>query len=484
MAKQHVAQTFFWYDLETTGILPREDRIMQFAGQRTDMELNPIGEPVNVLVRLGEDILPAPDAILLTGITPQQTIRDGVSEVEFLSQFYEEIALPGTIFVGFNSIRFDDEFMRYLHYRNFYDAYEWQWKDGRGRWDLLDVVRMTRALRPEGINWPIVDGKPGNRLELLTKANGIAHQDAHDALGDVRVSIAFAKLIQTKQPKLFSWLLEYRDKAKVAALVEKDEPFVYSSGKYDADTEKTTIAIRIAPHPKNKGALVYDLRHDPALFLGLSPEQLAERWRWTREPDAPMRLPVKTMQYNRCPAIAPVSVLDASSQERLKIDLAAVAKHRKVLQQNPEFITRVLAALEILDAEQTSRQASTAAPVDAQLYNGFFGDQDRTVMAVVRAAQPQDLSELVQDLRDSRLKALLPLYKARNFAQFLTDEERAAWESHRYHQLMDGGIDSKLARYMHRLQELNDTVKDADKRYLLEELQLYAESIMPVTDND
>jgi exodeoxyribonuclease-1 len=483
MAKQQVVPTLFWYDLETTGINPREDRIMQFAGQRTDLELNPIGDPVNVLVRLSEDILPAPDAILLTGITPQQTITDGISEVEFMQLFSEQVATTGTIFVGFNSVRFDDEFMRYLHYRNFYDAYEWQWKDGRGRWDLLDVTRMTRALRPEGIKWPMIDGKPGNRLELLTKANGIEHQDAHDALGDVRVSIAFAKLIQTKQPGLFNWLLEYRDKAKVAKLAEKDEPFIYSSGKYDAETEKTTVVVRIASHPKKKGALVYDLRHDPTPFLELSPEQIAERWRWTREIGAPERLPVKTMQYNRCPAVAPLSVLDKSSQERIKIDLSEIAKHLKVLQQNPEFAKRVLAALEILDAEQASRQAAAPAPSDAQLYDGFFGDQDRTAMAVVRAAQPQDLSELEQDLRDPRLKTLLPLYKARNFSRLLTDDERTAWEAHRYHWLMDGGVDSKLARYMHRLQELADTVQDSNKRYLLEELQLYAESIMPITDN-
>lgn len=483
MAKQQVVPTLFWYDLETTGINPREDRIMQFAGQRTDQALNPIGDPVNVLVRLSEDILPAPDAILITGITPQQTIADGMSEVEFMQLFSEHVAIPGTIFVGFNSVRFDDEFMRYLHYRNFYDAYEWQWKDGRGRWDLLDVTRMTRALRPEGINWPIVDGKPGNRLELLTKANGIEHQDAHDALGDVRVSIAFAKLIQTKQPKLFNWLLEYRDKAKVAELVEKDEPFVYSSGKYDAATEKTTVVVRIASHPKKKGALVYDLRHNPTPFLELSPEQLAERWRWTREPEAPLRLPVKTMQYNRCPAVAPLSVLDKSSQERIKINLAEAANHRKLLQQHPEFVKNVLAALEILDSEQTSRQAASPAPSDAQLYDGFFSDQDRTTMAVVRAAQPQELGELDQDLRDPRLKTLLPLYKARNFSRYLSDDERAAWEAHRYHWLMDGGVDSRLARYMHRLQELADTVQDTNKRYLLEELQLYAESIMPIADN-
>ncbi len=456
---------------------------MQFAGQRTDMELQPIGEPVNILIRLTEDILPAPDAILLTGITPQHTRSEGISEAEFLHLFYEEIALPGTIFVGFNSIRFDDEFMRYLHYRNFYDAFEWQWKEQRSRWDLLDVVRMTRALRPDGITWPMVDGKPGNRLELLTKANGIDHHDAHDALGDVRASIAFARLIRAKQPNLFSWLLEYRDKDKIAALVEKDEPLVYSSGKYDSAMEKTTVVVRIAPHPKKKGALVYDLRHDPTPFLKLSPVQLAERWRWTKDADAPSRLPVKTMQYNRCPAIAPLSVLDKDSQRRIQIDLSMVAKHRTILQNSSEFVSHVLAALEILDAEQAARQTASPSPVDARLYDGFFDDQDRTTMAVVRAAEPQELTEIAEDFQDVRLKELMPLYKARNFASFLTDEERTAWEAYRYHALMDGGMDSKLARYMHRLQELADTVQALDKRYLLEELQLYAESIMPIIDN-
>lgn len=476
------AQTLFWYDLETTGVNPREDRIMQFAGQRTDLQLRPIGEPVNVLVRLSEDILPSPDAILITGITPQQTIADGMSEAEFLRFFHEEVAIAGTVFVGFNSIRFDDEFMRYLHYRNYYDAYEWQWQQGRGRWDLLDVVRMTRALRPEGMQWPTVDGKPGNRLELLTKANGIAHENAHDALADVDASIAIAKLIYDKQPKLFGWLLENRDKTKVAALVDTNEPFVYSSGKYDSQTEKTTVAVRLAAHPKKQGALVYDLRHDPTPFLAMTAEQLAERWRWTREPDAPQRLPIRTMQYNRCPAVAPLGVLDTASQARIQIDLDVIKKHLHVLREHPEFTKAVLKALAILDDEQAARQVATKLPVDARLYDGFVRDADKTVMSAIRAAEPRDLNDLQDSLHDSRLKELLPLYKARNFPAALTDEERAAWEVHRYHYLIDGGTKSRLARYMHRLGELAESSQNANERYLLEELQLYAESIMPVTD--
>src|SRR4051794_2186078 len=109
-----MAGSFFFYDLETSGISPREARVMQFAGQRTDLDLKLIGEPVNELIKLSEDVLPDPDAVLITGITPQATLQDGITEAEFLELFHKDVATPDTIFVGFNTVRFDDEFMRYL----------------------------------------------------------------------------------------------------------------------------------------------------------------------------------------------------------------------------------------------------------------------------------------------------------------------------------------------------------------------------------
>jgi exodeoxyribonuclease I len=208
-----MAKTFYFYDLETTGVSSRRSRIMQFAGQRTDENLNPIGEPHDILIRLTEDILPDPDAILLTGITPQKTLDEGITEAEFCKLFVSEIATPDTCFVGYNNVRFDDEFMRFLLYRNFYDPYSWQWKDGRSRWDLLDVVRMTRALRPGDIKWPYDEkGVCTNRLELLTKENNLLHDAAHDALSDVRATIAVADMVKSAQPKLFNYLYSIRNK--------------------------------------------------------------------------------------------------------------------------------------------------------------------------------------------------------------------------------------------------------------------------------
>jgi exodeoxyribonuclease-1 len=300
-----MADTCYFYDLETTGFDPRGGRIMQFAGQRTDLQLNVIGEPINELIKLSPDILPEPGAVMITGITPQMTIADGLTEAEFLKLFYKEAVKPGTIFVGFNSIRFDDEFMRFLHYRNFYDAYEWQWANGCSRWDILDVVRAARALRPDGIKWPFSpEGKPTNSLGYLTTLNKLSHEAAHDALSDVHATIAVAQLVRAKQPKLFDHLLSVRKKDKVREIVENGKPFMYTSGRYSSQFLHTTAAILLGRHADRDYALVYDLRAEPAQFLDMTVDELIEVWKYNKDPEA-LRLPVKTLKYNRCPAVVP-----------------------------------------------------------------------------------------------------------------------------------------------------------------------------------
>ncbi len=474
-------QSFYFYDLETSGVNPRTARPMQFAGQRTDLDLRSIGEPHNIMIRLADDILPEPDAVLITGITPQQTRADGMSEDEFIRIFNAEIATPGTIFVGYNTIRFDDEFMRYTMYRNLYEPYEWQWKDHRSRWDLLDVVRMTRALRPEGIEWPFApDGKPSNRLELLTHVNGLDHQNAHDALSDVNATIAVAKLLKEKQPKLFQYLLSMRTKQKVQALVEANEPFVYASGKYAGEFEKTTVAVKIGDHPKKTGALVYDLRFDPEQFMNLTAEQLAEAWQWSPDKEK-VRLPIKTLQYNRCPAVAPLVVLDEDSQQRLHIDMHAVRTNLKKLRMVNDWPGKLYAALDILDKAQQARLFVDTKDVDAKLYDGFIVNNDRNAMQTLHTLDPAKIDTSRHYFKDERLNALLPLFKARNYPESLTDDERASWHEHCVDYLMSGGKNSRLAKYFARLQELSTKAQlTQQQRFLLEDLQLYGESLVPV----
>ncbi len=446
-------QTFFFYDLETSGLNPREDRLMQFAGQRTDMDLNPIGDPVNLLVKLSEDTLPSPQAIMVTKITPQSTLLDGLTEAEFCKYVDEEIFTPGTIATGYNSVRFDDEFMRHTFWRNFYDPYEWQWKDGRSRWDLLDVVRITRALRPEGINWPVTpEGKATNRLELITKENNISHEHAHDALSDVEALISVTRLIKEKQPKLYEYLLSIRDKKAVQKLVNLDKPnaFVYACGEYSPECGKTSVVYPLAPI--QGGVLVFDLRRNLE-------ELLAE--------EEPKYFPVvKELKYNQCPAVSPLGVLEqGDGWQKIKLDKATVENNLRILRKHPDFAERMR------ERYESKPEYPPAVDSESALYDGFLGQPDRTKCLAVRRAGLNDLADFHPDFQDPRLPDLLLHYKARNFEKALSESERAKWEKYRLER-----IKSRQNSYIKAIQDLALEGKDP---YLLEELQLWYQSLLP-----
>lgn len=494
--------TFYFYDLETSGINAKSQRIMQFAGQRTDANFKPIGEPQNWLVKLTDEILPDPDAVLITGITPQKTLEEGYTEAEFLELFYKEVLQPDTIICGFNTIRFDDEFMRATLWRNFYDPYEWQWQDGRSRWDLLDVVRMVRALRPEGIEWPYEEriigstdhGKqpvnrtqktvkiPSNRLELLTKANGLDHQNAHDALNDVYATIAVAKLLKEKQPKMMEYLLNIRGKKQVAEMIDSDspQPFVYTSGRYSSAWDKTTVVAPIAAL-ENGGVLVFDLRQDPQVLANLSDQALLDQ-AFSKDKKSEV-LAVKSLKINCCPAVAPLGVLDAASQKRLSLHITTVEENFKKLFAIKGFTERLRLLYE-KNQDARSKKYKTETDPDCQIYDGFVGDEDKIKMRAIRTADENTLADLNLIFSDERLEKLLLRYKARNYPRSLTAEERENWEEYRAARIVDGMYGQlSLEQYIKRISELAAVKADDDNAsYLLQELQLYAESIAPVLD--
>lgn len=473
-----MTKSFFFYDLETSGLSPREDRIMQFAGIRTDMNLNQIGEPYDILVALNDDTLPSPGALMVTGISPQQTKADGYTEAQFAEIIVNEIFTEGTIAVGYNNVRFDDEFIRHLLWRNFRDPYEWAWSDGRSRWDLLDVVRLTRALRPEGIEWPVVDGKEVNKLELLSRVNGIDHYKAHDALSDVYALIAVTKLIKEKQPGIYDYLLKMRDKKAVQELANLDskEPFVYASGRFSADFHKTTVACVFAP-ARNKNVLVYDLRHDPTQFMKLSQKELEQKFfaSWEdRQKEGFVPLPIKEMQYNRVPAVAPLGVLESGDGwTKISLDIDTVRKNRDILlgEEGHAFAERIRTLFE-------SRPEFAKSPdVEAQLYDGFLQDKDRLRVQSVAKSNVDELADLNPSFDDERLAPLLLHYKARSFPKSLSASEADEWEKWRV-----AHVQKRLPAYMKEFDELSKRELTDSQQYILQELQLWLESIAP-SDN-
>ncbi|HUD81299.1 MAG TPA: exodeoxyribonuclease I [Patescibacteria group bacterium] len=467
------SSSFFFYDLETSGFNPREARVLQFAGRRTTLDLEPIGQPLSRYIALTPDIIPDPTAIIVNGITPQITLDKGISEFDFTAIFNLDIATPGTIFVGYNNIRFDDEFIRFMLYRNFYDPYQWQWKNSRSRWDLLDVVRMTRALRPANISWPFdTKGQSSNRLELLAAVNNLEHLHAHEALSDVDATIALARLIKTNQPKLFGYLLSVRDKKAVEKVVRSGQPFLYTSGKYKSEFEKTTIVQSLGPHPSHQGDLVYDLRFDPSPLARLEAPELADLWRW--QPDKQSRqLPVKTLQFNRCPAIAPLSVLDDASQTRLKLDLDEINHNLANLKKIKHWPERLHQALAILDQQRQSQLLTSDNEVDSQLYDGFISDNDRDKLSRIRRTPPSGL-KAGDIFADQRLNQLLPLYKARNFPSSLTPDEQQNWQAYLRQRLSGGGASGRLNNFKVQIKQAGQQKGlTTPQKHILKDLEDY-----------
>lgn len=473
--------SFYFYDLETSGINSKTARIMQFAGQRTDKQLVPIGQPHNFLIKLTEEIVPEPEALLITGITPQTTLEDGYTEKQFCDIFSKEIAAPGTTFVGFNSVRFDDEFMRYLLFRNFHDPYEWTWKDGRSRWDMLDVVRMTRALRPKGIEWPFAsDGSPSNRLEFLTKVNHIDHFDAHDALSDVQATIAVAKLIKHSQPKLFSYLESMRTKQQVKQFIERNSMFVYTSGKYQSEFQKTTIVFSLGICSDNNGVFVFDLRVDPSSLLALTVPELAKKWQETTK-TRDEYFPVKRLQFNRCPAIAPISVINETTTKNIAIDMKQVTKHEGIVRANLDALYRLITgAAHLLDNErQLSISEALFLPPETKLYDGFLSDSDKFMSKEVVSLTKDTVKDYLPSFQDTRLNDLFPLYKARNFRSSLSETETETWNQYVTERLGVTTPDGLIWKTLKKIETLKlDRQLSTKDQYVLDELTLYLQRFL------
>ena len=480
------ATTFYWHDYETFGADPARDRPVQFAGLRTDANLNVIGDPLVLFSRPANDYLPQPGACLVTGITPQQALAEGVSEHAFIRRVHEELATPGTCGVGYNSLRFDDEVTRYTLYRNFYDPYAREWQNGNSRWDLIDVVRTAYALRPEGIEWPLRDdGLPSFRLEDLTHANGISHADAHDALADVHATIALARLLRERQPRLFDHLLNHRDKHSALAALDlaSMKPVLHVSGMFGAARHNIALIVPLAMHPKNKNEVIcFDLMADPAQLADLDAAGLAKLL-YTPTVDLPEGVPrpgLKTVHVNRCPVLLTAKFADPATAQRLGISGALCREHLAALRDyrdaDPESFTDKMQAI------YRERRFAEHTDPDLMLYGGgFFSDADKRLMDQLRELDPYELAGASFPFEDGRLPEMLLRYRARNFPDTLTGEERAAWEEYRFARLTDpeAGASLCMEAFHEEIETrlVSEGLSGEDRR-VLEALLEYGDSLL------
>lgn len=471
--------TLYWHDYETSGTDPRYDRPLQFAGIRTDEDLNIIGEPLMIYCKPANDFLPHPQASLITGITPQKALQEGLTEAEFIARIHAELAEPGTCGVGYNSLRFDDEFTRFSLFRNFYDAYAREWQNGNSRWDIIDMVRLTRALRPEGINWPDHDdGKPSFRLEHLTAANNIEQIGAHDALVDVYATIEIAKLIKSAQPKLFDYVYQNRRKNNIAPLlnIHDKTPVIHVSRMYPSEYCGTALVVPLAKDPTNpNGVIVYDCRYDPTDLIELDAETLQQRL-FTPSADLAediQRPALKTIHINKCPVVVPAATLNEDAAKRLDIDRAQHQRHLDMLNAAGDLSEK-------LSYIFTPKPFDPVADPDASLYSGgFFSDNDKRKMELIRSAEPDMLKTLSIPFEDSRLAEMLFRYRARNWPESLTEDEQDQWLQYRQQRLADETPDTILnfSRFYSALAEAKQQDLPEQKQKVLAELTHYASQL-------
>ena len=485
------SHTFLWHDYETFGLNPRRERPAQFASIRTDAELNEIGEPVMLYCQPADDYLPDPDACLLTGITPQVCLERGVPEYEFAAKIESLLAESGTIGVGYNTIRFDDEVTRHLFWRNLIDPYAREWQNDCGRWDIQDVVRMAYALRPEGIVWPrkrderqpnaSTATRPSFKLEDLARANGLLHEAAHDALSDVRATIALARLIRTAQPKLFEFCLSLHKKDRVAAELgfptsaQTALPFLHVSGMFPPERGCLAIMWPLATHPSNKNELLaWDLSHDPSELQLLDIATLRARL-FTKQSDLPegvQRLPIKSVHLNKSPMVVKkLKTLTAEMAAQWGIDInAALANAEKA---------RALPDMSAIWPELFNRPKMPTPDVDEDLYGGFVGNADRRRLNQLRELSPAELAVSRVGFDDDRLAELLFRYRARNFSQTLSVDETERWEAHRASRLLEGeGGARNVDAFFARIDVLSETADERGEK-ILEALNGYVEMVTP-----
>lgn len=473
-----MSHSFLFYDLETFGADPRSSRIAQFAAIRTDENLEIIEAPIDFFIQPANDFLPSPEATLITHILPQQARRDGLPEAEAMAAIHEQMSRPGTCTLGYNSLRFDDEFIRFGLYRNFYDAYEREWRNGNSRWDLLDVVRLAHALRPEGISWRTRDDGQGTsfKLEHLAEDNGLREGMAHEALSDVRALIGLAQRLKSAQPKLWDYALGARDKRRMLQLLNPLAMplLLHVSQRFPASRLCAAPVIVLAQHPHiDSRVIAFDLMQDIEPLLTLPAETIAERLYTAREalPEGQARVALKEIHANRCPMLVDFAHLRTADFQRLGIDLELIQARAQTLRQHgaelAEKMRRVFA----------QKREFAASDADAALYEGFIPENDKRLMAQVRSTPAEKLAGSGIHFRDARLDELLFRYRARNWPQTLSLEEQARWYDFRRERLL-AGTPSPLDEYRAQIESLAKQRQDDENALtLLQHLRAWGDEL-------
>lgn len=479
--KKVLMKTFYWYDYETFGLSPKVQRIAQFAGIRTDENLNILDEHM-FYCKPTHDSLPAPEACAVTGITPQLCEEKGYVEHDFIKKIHAEFSTPETCIVGYNSIAFDDEYTRHTLFRNFLDPYSWHWQNGNSRWDILNVARFCYAHKEsESLNWVKNEkNRPIFKLDNLAPANNIEHSNAHDAMADVRATIGIASIIKKTQPRFFEYALSLRNKKEVEKLVKLFHPMLLTSSSFGYKSSFTRLVTAICYHPDySDRAIVFNLSQDPEMLLELDVDEL-KKLTFTRKSDLPKgldRLELNELVFNKSPMFVCSPNQDSfnlspSLIDKFQIDMENCLKNLSFIHQNKSKIEQ---KVQLVYKQASERQQSP--DVDQSLYDGFVSNHDRAICNEIQNLTSANLVGYTPQFQDKRLSKLFLNFKARNYPESLNEYEQEEWFEIVQSRIQNGvngflSIDS----FERSLNNLKET--DPNRTKLWKDLEDYANSFI------
>jgi exodeoxyribonuclease-1 len=503
--KAKASLTFLVKDYETFSLNTKESAVSQFAAIRTDENLNEIEEPMNIYCSLSKDVLPSPTAALITGVTPQMIEaykKDRSQEVHnenwFINKISYQLSRASTCTLGYNNLSFDDEVTRNLLYRNFRDPYEREWRNGNSRFDVYPLVIATNVLRPELLKFPdAIDSKTGEvsinkrtnkpnpsfRLEELSTANGIIHENAHDALSDVRATIGIIKLIKDKDPEFFNSMFDKRIKNNVKKWLSEreDKPFIYMSPFFGKEDNSLGVMYKIADHPTNSNAIIaYNLRKNPDNLINLGTENLESVLFASKEELLEQnleRIGLQIIKVNQCPMLADlVDIKDRALD--LGLNGAELRENKKKIESNLNQIKEKVTIAYNREFEEETNP-------DRMIYSGgFFDKAEKEEMSrILKAVKNKELKEFefLNPMSNSRLPEMLLRFKGRNFKDQMGVVDFEKWKNYCQNKInkADCGKDNyNLEKYYNEIEELlkvnSNNPKSTD---ILNALKNYGKSI-------
>ncbi len=411
--------TFLFYDIETTGLNPVFDQVLQFAGIRTTTDLDVI-ERTNIRVRLRPDVIPSPQA-LLTHRIPFETLLAGECEFEATGRIHALLNHPGTISLGYNSLGFDDEFLRFAFYRNLLPPYTHQYDQGCGRMDLLPMAVIFWLYHREVLHWPKIEGVASLKLENLNAANRLTGGKSHDAMADVEACLTLARRFR-----------------------QAGEIWDYLCGCFDKETDRlrmdTLPVVLDGPAGPHRLGIMVDSQFGPernyqAPVLGLGDSiAYANQSLWLRlDQSALSATREDTVAENtwviRKKAGEPPVILPPRKRfwERLSPESAQLArKNKQWLASETELFGHIIAY-----HRQYRYPAVPDVDPDGALYeNGFPSAGDRRLCSRFQSASMEERLEIARRFSDRYLGILARRVLFRNYPEQLNGELRREFEAY------------------------------------------------------